>query len=181
MGHDGGDAPRANRVTHAVVLLGASGGGALLLSLLGVPAGVLVGAVLGSVLANRSPVGGGEPRPLPGMVRVVGLVMLGCAVGAKIDATTLSTMSRIAVPLLGSVLFLLLLDVLLAMLLIVRYRVDAVTAVFACAPGGLSGIAAPAQEWGAKMGVVLAIHTVRILVVVLAVVPLVVIVLGSKL
>lgn len=165
---------------HAVCLLGASTAGALLLATLRVPAGVLVGAVLGSVLANRMTGSWGGPRPLPTGVRVLGLGMLGAGVGTRIDGGTLNLMSHIAVPLLGAFVVLLVLDVALSVLLVSRYQVDPITAVFACLPGGLSGIAVVAHESGARMGVVLAVHTVRILTVLLVVVPLLVTVAGSS-
>ena len=105
------------------------------------------------------------------MVRNCGLVLLGCTVATQVDAETVRALGRIWAPLLAGVGMLLVADVLLACLLVRRYRVDAVTAVLACAPGGFSAISGVADEMGARMGVVLAVHTVRILAVVLVVLP----------
>ena len=59
-----------------------------------------------------------------------------------------------------------------------RYDVDPLTAVLACAPGGVSEIAITASQLGAEVGIVLAIHTVRVLAVVLLVLPVLVVWLG---
>lgn len=174
-----GDAGRPLRPVDSAVVLAASAVGATVLGLLGMPAGVLIGAVLGSVVANRLLPGDGGVRELPTSVRVLGLVMLGCAAGVRLDGSTLATLGHIAVPLLVSVAALLVLDVLLAWVLVTRYDVDAMTAVIACAPGGLSAISITANEMGARMGVVLAIHTVRVLAVVLVVLPVLVAWLGA--
>lgn len=169
---------RGRPLAHAVAVLGAGAAGAAALGALHVPAGVLLGSVLGSALANRAMSRSSEPRSLPPPVRTVGLVLLGCAVAVRLDGHTLSTLGHIALPLLAGIALLLLLDVALACLLVVRYDVDAMTAVLACAPGGVSGIAITADQMGARMGVVLAIHTVRVLAVVLAALPLLVAWLG---
>lgn len=161
-------------VAHTGLLLVGAAVGATVLGVLHVPAGVLIGAVLGSALVNRSPLARRGPGPAPRAVRVVGLVLLGCGIATQVDAETLTDLGHIGVLLLASVVALLLADALLALLLVRRYGVDAVTAVLACAPGGFSAISGMAEPMGARTGVVLAIHTVRILTVVLAVLPLLV-------
>ena len=148
--------------------------------LLRVPAGPLIGAVLGTAAVNRVFPARGGCRRLPAPVRTTGLVLLGCVAGARLDTMTLHTLGRIAVPVAGALVLLLLVDLALAALLVRRYGVDPLSAVLACAPGGLSEIAVTANELGARMGVVLAIHTVRVLTVVLLVLPLLVVVLGHR-
>ena len=164
--------PEREALAHTASLMAGAAAGAAALGLARVPAGVLIGSVLGSALVNRSPLVGRSPRPAPRAVRICGLMLLGCTVATQVDADTLAALSRIWVPLLAGVLLLLVADVLLACLLVLRYRVDVVTAVLACAPGGFSAISGVADEMGARMGVVLAVHTVRILTVVLLVLPL---------
>ncbi|GAA2138059.1 hypothetical protein GCM10009844_05740 [Nocardioides koreensis] len=159
------------QLTHTASLMAGAAVGAAALGLARVPAGVLIGSVLGSALVNRSPLARQGPRAAPRAVRVCGLVLLGGAVATQVHAGTLGELLKIWVPLLAAVVLLLVADVLLAWLLVRRYRVDAVTAVLACAPGGFSAISGVADEMGARMGVVLAVHTVRILAVVLLVLP----------
>ncbi|MCT4574232.1 AbrB family transcriptional regulator, partial [Bacillus thuringiensis] len=85
-----------------------------------------------------------------------------------------------ALHVLASVALLLLLNVLLALLLVRRYKVDAMTAVLATAPGGLSEIVAVSMDWGARTSVVVAIHTVRVMVIVLVALPLLVAYLSTR-
>ncbi len=160
-----GDAGRLAR------LLAGALTGALVFTVLRVPAATVVGSVVGSVVVNRwRPAVFHHPLPVKAL-RTVGLVLLGCVAGARLDAETLRTIAGLAVPLLTGVALLLVLELALAALLIVRYGVDAVTAVLAFAPGGLSEITLTADEMGARMSVVLAVHMVRVLAVVLVLLP----------
>lgn len=153
--------------------------GAAVLTLLQVPAGTLIGAVFGSALANRIRFGG-APGTLPAPGRVAGLVLLGCVAGVRLDGATLATLARIALPLAGAVLALILLNVALAAVLVRRYAVDPLTAVLACAPGGISEISTTAQELGARTEIVIAVHAVRVLAVVLVVLPVLVVLLAGR-
>jgi uncharacterized protein len=163
-----GDAGRLAR------LLAGAFAGALVCTALRIPAATVVGSVAGSALVNRwRPAEFHHPMPVRAL-RTVGLVLLGCAAGARLDAETLRTIAGLAVPVLTGVALLLVLELLLAALLITRYGVDAVTAVLAFAPGGLSEITLTAREMGARMSVVLAVHMVRVLAVVLLLLPVLV-------
>jgi membrane AbrB-like protein len=154
--------------------LGGGAAGAGVLTALGVPAGGIIGAVLGSAAVS-----GARGVPLsPKPVRVVGLVLLGAAAGLRLDATTLGHLRSVALPLALAVLALLLAQGLLALVLCRWFRLDPVTALLAAAPGGVSEIASIADEVGARVGVVTAIHVVRVVVVVLAVLPLLMHLLG---
>lgn len=152
--------------------------GAAVFTLLQIPAGTLIGAVVGSALANRVPFGG-RPGTFPTPGRVIGLGLLGCVAGVQLDGATLVTLGHIALPLAGAILALLLMNVALAALLVKRYAVDPLTAVLACAPGGISEISVTAQQMGARTEVVIAVHAVRVLAVVLVVLPVLVVALAG--
>jgi membrane AbrB-like protein len=159
----------------SVKLLAAGAAGAAALTLLHVPAGTILGAVVGSAIANGTRPSGSLGRPLV----VIGLVLLGASAGASLRASSVETLIGITAPLVASILGLLALDVLLALYLHRRHGVDRVTALYACAPGGLSELVLAAETDGARLQMVVAVHVVRILVVVVVALPLLVIVLGA--
>lgn len=167
-GRDGRATPAG---LHALVG-GFAGGG--LLVLLQVPAGGIVGAVAGSAVAS----GMRSHPPPPYAVRVAGLVLLGCAAGARLEAGTLQTLLHLAVPLLLAVAALLVVDVVLALLLVRRYGVDPMTALLACAPGGVGEITVLAHDANARTGIVVAVHVARVVTAVLVVMPLLLLLLG---
>lgn len=162
------------RWLRTLVLLASGSAGGALLTALQVPAGAIVGAVLGSAAVNGTVAG----PPLAKPVRISGLIVLGCLAGARLDPDSLRRLAVLVVPLVVAAVLLLVLDGLLARLLHKRYGVDPVTALFACAPGGVSEVVVVAERAGAKLDVVVAIHLVRVLVVVLVALPALVLLLG---
>ena len=170
-------------------LLAGGCAGAVALTLLQMPAGALIGAVLGAMTVNkltdevvrrRRPVASPAERirGLPGWLRVAGQVLLGVMAGARLSAETLRLLAVSALPVVLSVVVLLGLTMLLARYLIRSHGVDPLTAVMAAAPGGVSELAITAQRRGAVMHVVLSIHLLRVLVVVLIALPLLLLVIG---
>lgn len=154
----------------ARVLTGAVVGAALLWAV-HVPAGILVGAVIGSACANllwpRA-----EPITFPPLMRQVAFVLLGTIAGVRLEMDALVGLARIAIPVLLAVGMLLVVNLLLAVVLVRRSGLDPQTAVLAAAPGGLSEIAGVAVDVRAQVDVVVAVHTIRVLLVVLVVLPL---------
>ncbi|WP_130451510.1 AbrB family transcriptional regulator [Zhihengliuella halotolerans] len=190
----GADEPSCGqRILDAAILLGGGLAGGSLLALLQVPAGALIGAVLGAMAVNRladvvvrrsqarsSPESGRRrQRQLPAMVRIVGQILLGVLAGAQLDGETLGLLLRALGPVIAAVLVMLGCSVLLARYLVCRHHVDPLTAVMAVAPGGISELAVAAQRQGARMHVVLAIHMFRVLVVVLVVLPFLLFITGG--
>ncbi|EHR53299.1 putative ammonia monooxygenase [Saccharomonospora marina XMU15] len=157
----------------AQLLTGALAGAAVF-SLLRIPAAVLVGSVVGSAVANRVRTAEFRHPAVGRGVRTVALVVLGSVAGARLDTTTLHRIGALALPLACGIALLLALEAGLAALLIARYRIDPVTALLSCAPGGVSEIALTGRDLGARMGVVLAVHMTRVLAVVLVVLPVLV-------
>ncbi|APU16405.1 MULTISPECIES: AbrB family transcriptional regulator [Actinoalloteichus] len=149
------------------LLLGGSLGAAVAL-LLQVPAGGIFGAVAGSALVNIRWSG---HRPARWLSRV-GLLLLGCVAGARLDGGSLAALANLALPVLIGILVLLAVDVGLALLLSRRFDIDLRTGLLACSPGGFSEMAAVATEVGARAEVVVAVHLARIAAVVLVVMPL---------
>jgi uncharacterized protein len=152
----------------AAIRLGAGAAGAMVLTVLNVPAGGIIGAVLGSAAMSAARSNGAQLKP----VRVVGLVLLGATAGLRLDAHTLAQLREVALPLGAAVAGLVLAQLALATVLWRWFRVDAVTALLAAAPGGVSEIASIADDVGARAGVVTAVHVVRVIVVVVVVLPM---------
>lgn len=168
-----------DRVRGPAALLAGGGVGAAVLMAAQVPAGALVGACIGSaVVRHRGEPAHGPAWVLPLPVRTSGLLLLGCAAGVRLDGQTLATLGRILLPLLAALLALVLVNAAVAVVLVRRYSLDPITAVLACAPGGMSELAITAQERGARVDVVLAVHLVRLVTVVVVVLPLLVMVLA---
>lgn len=147
--------------------------GATLLWTLNVPAGILVGAVVGSACANLAwrP---SNPIVVPPTFRHVGFVLLGVVAGVRLEVAAIINLAKVSPVLALSIVILLTVNLLLAVLLIRRYDIDPKTAVLATAPGGLSEIAGLALESRANLPLVVAVHTIRVLFVVLVALPLLV-------
>jgi membrane AbrB-like protein len=129
---------------------------------------------------RRSAAGRPPTRPrLPSAVRIVGQVLLGVLAGARLDERSLHTLLAALAPVALAVVVLTGASLLLARYLFSRHGVDPLTAVMAATPGGISELAAVAEERGAAMHVVLAIHLLRVLLVVLVVLPIAVLVVGG--
>lgn len=159
----------AGAFPRAAVGLVAGAAGGLLLTWLRVPAGTLVGAVLGSAAAGHAV--NAQPHPLQRRVRTAGLVLIGCVSAARLDGESLKTLGLVALPVLTGVVLLLALNAALARWLMKRHQLDPVTAVLACAPGGLSELSVLAVDKGADVGTVTVIHLLRVLLVVLVALP----------
>lgn len=174
---------------NAAVLLAGGLSGAALLTLLHVPAGALLGAVAGSMAVNgltgavasaRAPAGSSPTRrTLPRAVRIVGQVLLGVLAGARLDEASLQVLLSALVPVAIAAIVLIGTSLVAARYLFSRYRVDPLTAVMATAPGGVSELASVAEERGAAMHVVMAVHLLRVLLVVLVALPIAVLVVGG--
>lgn len=154
--------------TLAVVAGGLLGAG--LLTAVHMPAGGIIGAVCGSALVSSTKQ---TPAALPAL-RILGLVLLGAAAGVRLDGRTLKLLWQLAVPLGLAILGLLVVSVVLAVILHRAFHIDAVTALLACAPGGVSEIAGMADQLKARSGIVVAIHVVRVIAVVIVALPILV-------
>lgn len=173
----------------APLLLGGGLAGAAVLTWLHMPAGALMGAVAGSLTVNmmmaviaqrRHPEGKMAPRErFPAPVRLVGQVLIGVLAGAQLDQHILNVLLHALLPVVLAVVLLIATSFLLARYLFSKNGIDPYTAVMSAAPGGISELAAVAEERGAAMHVVLLIHLFRVLVVVLIVLPLVMLIVGG--
>lgn len=134
-----------------------------------VPAGALIGAMVGVAAIGLA----GAETDGPGTtLRFAAFVIIGWELGAQIDRGTLEAVRGAAVPILVVVLGLLAAAAVLAFVLHAA-GLDPATSFLAASPGALSQMAALAAEFKANAVVVTIVHLVRIVAVIL-ITPLVV-------
>lgn len=172
-----GQGSRASRIFGALrSLFGAAVvGGAF--ELLGVPAGMLLGSIVGAAIVNQRWFPSVRyPARLPSIIQQVGLMLVGLAAGALLTVETLLSTASIALPIVVSYLGLALINLVLISLLMLRYGMNPSTAVLATAPGGLAEMLSMAVDKGADLEIVVTIQTVRLITLVLFLLPILVVV-----
>lgn len=154
-------------------LLAALAGG-VLFDRLNVPAGPLIGAMVGAAAVNLL---GSQASGPPALLRFAAFLVIGWELGAQIDRSAVEQMRGAIVPILVVVGGLLATGALLAMILHAA-GLDPITAFLSAAPGGLSQIGALAVEFRANAVVVSIVHLIRVIAVIV-IAPLVIRLLGS--
>lgn len=147
-----------------LVLLAAAGAGGAALHVLGVPAGLMTGAMAGVLLMRLA----GPVRDLSRPVSEIGMLLSGLVIGASATPEAL----RAAMHYPGSILLLILsvaLTVLLTGFFLVRFgRWSPLDALLGAAPGAFSAVVAIAREKSRRLGDIAVIQLVRLFVLVAA-------------
>lgn len=137
--------------------------GAFLFERLRVPAGALIGAMLGGAVLNLA---GASVAPAPGWLRFVSFAVIGWLLGEQFTRDTIATLRTATVPILLVVGALLGAGALVAVVL--RWLgLDPATAFLASSPGGISQMGAISAAIGANAPLVVAAHLIRVFTVVL--------------
>lgn len=134
---------------------------------LGLPQGVLLGALVTVSVANAA--GWFHTQKLPSPALFVMYVLIGIELGAGVDRDTVKALAHAWLP---AVLFIVVLIgvTVLSSLIMARFTdLDLATAMFGTSPGAISGITAMAGATGANVAVVVAIHTLRVTALVFAI------------
>ena len=156
------------------LLLAAAAGG-LLLDRLGLPGGLIIGAMVGSAVYS---VWSDVQVTLPTGFRAVAYVILGAAIGSGITRETLGALRAAVVPSVLAAVLIILAGLGIAYLLrLLGMGIDG--DVLATSPGALSTVVALAIERDAGAPQVAVFHTVRV-VLVLASLPLLVLLLPQR-
>lgn len=137
--------------------------GGYLLERLNVPAGAMIGAMLGVAALNLS---GLQVAAFPDWARFLSFVGIGWALGQQFTRDSLQILRDSFVVIVVVVVGLLIAGALL-MLLLRLTGVDTATAFLAASPGGISQMGAISADVGAVVPVVMTTHLIRIFVVVL--------------
>jgi uncharacterized protein len=140
--------------------------GAFVLERAKVPAGALLGGVLGAAVVNVLWVEGAAA--LSPSVRFVAFALLGWSIGSTITRDSLQSLSDHAALLGIAVVVLLLFSGVLAVVLAKVGGLDSMTSYLATSPGALSQMSVMASELGADPLIVVSVHTTRVIIVLLS-------------
>ncbi|NDL67507.1 AbrB family transcriptional regulator [Anaerotalea alkaliphila] len=145
------------------------GGTLLIAALLGlvfeqlaIPAGAMLGAMLGSALYNET-----RGARLPKNTKYLVQIGAGITVGNKLNVEILGGFSNLLLPIGGLVVGLFVFTLVLAWLINRMSDIDFVTALMAVTPGGIQEVAVIAEDAGCDIATVMLIHTVRLMAVVM--------------
>lgn len=160
--------PRSRNSLNTLISLATAFAGGIVASMLGIPAGALLGSICAIVLLNLATDSVRYPSPLKAMVQI----FAGCYIGSKV---TLQTVLHSDVLILPALILLLGLFVMAFLTAFVLYKVchlSWATAIFSATPGGITEMALISDELGLETPKIVLMHTFRILAV-LGVLPLI--------
>lgn len=154
-----------NSAGSTLAALAAAGFGGLIAQRLGMPGGLVVGAMLGagafSVTYPDPHVG--VPEPL----QTVSMLIVGAAIGSKITRGMFAELHSLLLPAVLSAVLLIIAGLGIAYLL-QALGFAPLASILATSPGALSSIAVLAAERGAGAAEVAVFHTIRVVLVVLS-------------
>jgi hypothetical protein len=150
--------------SHWIVCLGVGALGGFALDAFQVPAGGVIGAMLAVAAAQ---IVGTSLRAIPERGRNLAQIFLGVFVGITFTRQTLIELQNSFVIIVVATLATLISSIILARVVQRWMRLDAETALLACAPGGLSLMPMIADELGAQTFVVSLFQLARIVLVIL--------------
>ena len=157
------EAPTGLEPVLAAAALAAAG--AALATLARAPAASLVGPLILSAVAAAT---GIVPLAVPGLVADAAFVVVGASVGLRFDRESLRHAGRLAPYMAAAVLVLTVICAALGVVLLAALDTDPLTAYLATTPGGISSVLAAAFDSGADLTVVVAVQTLRLMVLALA-------------
>lgn len=139
--------------------------------LIGTKIGLPQGALLGSLMLISVLNAGGVLKVgrLPGPLLFFMYVLIGVELGSRVDRSTLGELGKAWIPAILFVAVLLMVTVGFSLFISKFFGMDLATALFGTSPGAISGITTMGSSFGANIPVVVAIHTLRVTVVVFAI------------
>ena len=149
-------------------VVGALGG--LLLRKLRLPAGALVGAMLGVMIFNSfTTLAPSYPHELRILVQIVS----GLVIGTRFSRSDVQSLRTMALPVIVLVTVLLATNLVFAFLMEHFTSLSFMTSFFACAPGGVSDLALVATDFGAVMEHVALLQLFRLSLVIIVFPPMI--------
>ena len=151
-------------------LLAVGTAGALIAQAIGIPAGVIIGALLASGLYRLA---GGKPGDWRARYGKIGRLLLGTVIGAAFGPDVIAPLKAALLPMIVATAAIIGAGLALGWILARFTQLDIATALISVVPGGLPAMAAIADEMGADATVVAAIHFSRLATILIAVPSLV--------
>lgn len=148
-----------------LLLLAVAAAAGLVLDRLGVPGGLIVGAMIGA--AAVSLIRGGPEVTLPPVLRTGAFIVLGATIGSTVTRATLVSLRGQLVPALVAAVGIIVAGLVIAALLRLT-GVAPQSVVLATSPGALSAMSAAAAQRGVGAAEVALFHTVRVVLVLLS-------------
>lgn len=136
--------------------------GGFLFRWLGVTAGALLGGLLSTAILNIT----SEKAYVPGAVKIGLQILTGAYVGMQVSRDTVSSISGVLLPMVIMLVGTTLLIYLLALIIQRVSRLDFMTCLLICTPGGLQEMCLLADDMECDAPKIVLMHTVRIILVV---------------
>lgn len=125
-----------------------------------IPAGTMI---IPAVLAALAGIAGVPAAPWPPLILGAAYLVLGLQIGSNFDAAVVDQLKRLGFFVLLSNVFLLGVSALLATCLMPLLKIDLLSAYLAATPGGLDSAAAMATDLKADAALILAVHSLRLI------------------
>lgn len=150
-----------SKYAHYKTLLVAAIGG-FTLKTIGVPAGGMIGAILATLIFNLR---FGDCRVTPAMKRYA-RIGVGCYIGCCLQREFLSQLDTLIFPILVVLVGVTVFTILMAILISKLFKIDLVTAMMMCMPGGITEISVIADDFGADQATIMCMHSLRLISVI---------------
>lgn len=133
------------------------------------PAGALIGSMFSVAVYNMS-TGSGY---IPIHFKLIAQIIVGGIIGLNFDTSTIKSLKKLAMPAVVLASGLLVFNLLLGYTISKLTGLDLTTALFSCAPGGVTDMTLISEAYGADTPKVVLLHLVR-LISVISVFPLII-------
>ena len=143
--------------------------GATIFTKLKVPAGAMIGSMVFVAIFNILTSKGYMPSDL----KIVGQVIVGSIVGLNFNKEAILGLKKLVKPASLLVVGLTSTSLILGFSIYKITGLDLITALFSCAPGGLTDMTIMSESFGAKIHIVAILHLIR-LITVLTIFPIVI-------
>jgi hypothetical protein len=125
-----------------------------------IPAGTII---IPAALAGVAGIIGVPAAPWPAAVLAAAYLVFGLQIGSQFDATVVEQLKRLGFLVVLSNFFLLAASAVLAIVLTPVLKIDLLSAYLAATPGGLDSVAAMATDLRADAALILAVHSLRLI------------------